>query len=316
MAGSDEVAHELLARVDHVAVERAEPQRLALHDLVVLARLAEVDGQRDHLGRVLVLDPLEHHARVQPAGVEQQHARDLVAQGEVGGHPRGVGIGDAVDFGGGIARLLGHRHARVPAPAGPAHPPSRGSSRHVDEELVDLPHDLDEAVEVDRLGHVGVRVQLVGAHDVLLRREVESTTTGIRRSASSPLISARTSRPSLRGRLRSSRIRPGRGAAANVALAAQEAQRLDPVGHRVQAVAQLVVRERLPDQQDVAGIVLDQQDVDRPPRCSSGVLSWSMAGRVRQKVVPPSSGGGPSQIRPPWYSTILRHIARPMPVPS
>src|SRR3954453_4937600 len=40
--------------------------------------------------------------------------------------------------------------------------------------------------------------------------EVVSTTTGIERSAVSPLTSASTSRPSLRGRLRSSRIRSGR----------------------------------------------------------------------------------------------------------
>src|SRR4051794_7503419 len=40
--------------------------------------------------------------------------------------------------------------------------------------------------------------------------EVVSTTTGIERSAASPLTSASTSRPSLRGRLRSSRIRSGR----------------------------------------------------------------------------------------------------------
>ena len=63
----DEVVRELLARVDDVAVDRAELERLALDDVVVLARLAEVDGQRDDLGLVLVLDPLEHHARVEPA---------------------------------------------------------------------------------------------------------------------------------------------------------------------------------------------------------------------------------------------------------
>src|SRR3954454_9040920 len=40
--------------------------------------------------------------------------------------------------------------------------------------------------------------------------EVVRTTTGIDRSAASPLTSASTSRPSLRGRLRSSRIRSGR----------------------------------------------------------------------------------------------------------
>src|SRR5688572_12018476 len=45
-------------------------------------------------------------------------------------------------------------------------------------------------------------------------RDVVRTTTGIRISDVSDLISARTSRPSLRGRLRSSRIKSGRTAPA------------------------------------------------------------------------------------------------------
>ena len=103
------VAGELLARVDDVAVQCPEPQRLAAHDLVVLARLAEVDGQRDHLGVVLVLDPLEHHARVQAAGVEQQDAADLFRLGEVGGHAGGARLGDPADLGAalGLARRVG-----------------------------------------------------------------------------------------------------------------------------------------------------------------------------------------------------------------
>ena len=116
------VARELLARVDDVAVERAELHRLALDDLVVLARLAEVDRERDDLGLVLVLDPLEHHARVEAAAVEQQHAADLAVLGEVAGDAGGVGVGDAVDFGvgGGIAGLVAHgrdslERSRLPA---------------------------------------------------------------------------------------------------------------------------------------------------------------------------------------------------------
>ena len=61
------VLGELLARVDHDAVERAQLDRLALHVVEVLAGLAEVDRERHHLGVVLVLDPLEHHARVEAA---------------------------------------------------------------------------------------------------------------------------------------------------------------------------------------------------------------------------------------------------------
>ena len=65
--GDDEVVGELLARVDDVRLDRAEVLRLALDDVVVLTRLAEIDRERDDLGLVLVLDPLEHHARVQAA---------------------------------------------------------------------------------------------------------------------------------------------------------------------------------------------------------------------------------------------------------
>ena len=85
IAGSDVLARELLARVDDVALERAEAQGLVFDHRVVLAGLAEVDGQADDLGGVLVLDPLQHHARVEAAGVEQQHAVDLGRIGLVGG---------------------------------------------------------------------------------------------------------------------------------------------------------------------------------------------------------------------------------------
>ena len=106
----DVLACELLARVDHVAVQGAELQRLALDDVVVLPRLPEVDGQGHDLGLVLVLDPLEHHARVQAARVEQQHAPDFTGLGQVAGDARRVRVGDAVDFGmgAGISRLLVH----------------------------------------------------------------------------------------------------------------------------------------------------------------------------------------------------------------
>ena len=95
----DVLLRELVARVDHVRLDRAEPRRLALDHVVVLARLAEVDRQRDDLGLVLVLDPLEHHARVEPAGVEEQHAPDLARLRQIGGDTRRVGVGDPVDLG-------------------------------------------------------------------------------------------------------------------------------------------------------------------------------------------------------------------------
>ena len=48
--GSDVLAGELLARVDDVAFERSQLQRLGLDQLVVLLGLAEVDGQAHDLG--------------------------------------------------------------------------------------------------------------------------------------------------------------------------------------------------------------------------------------------------------------------------
>ncbi len=81
-----ELGGEALARVDDVALESAEPARLGLDHLVVLARLAEVDGEADDLGLVVVLDPLQHHAGVEAARVEQQHA---VYRGRVGLVTRG-----------------------------------------------------------------------------------------------------------------------------------------------------------------------------------------------------------------------------------
>src|SRR3712207_7422042 len=55
---------------------------------------------RDDLRLVLVLDPAQHHAGVEPARVQQQDATDLVGFGEVGGDARRPGLRDAVDFGG------------------------------------------------------------------------------------------------------------------------------------------------------------------------------------------------------------------------
>jgi hypothetical protein len=101
------LAGELLARVDDVGLQSAELHRLALDDLVVLAGLAQVDGERDDLGLVLVLDPLEHHARVEPARVEQQDADDLLGVREVARDAGARRVGDVVDLGvGGLAGLV------------------------------------------------------------------------------------------------------------------------------------------------------------------------------------------------------------------
>ena len=153
--------------------------------------------------------------------------------------------------------------------------------------------------------------------------DVVSTTTGIVRSVASALISASTSRPSLRGRLRSSRIRSGRGASAYSPSRRRNRSASTPSRHDVQPVADLVVLERLLDQER------RRRGRPRPAgrrstsSCSASLMRRSpprvrVARRQREDrtCAPRPSGAGASQIRPPWYSTILRHMARPMPVPS
>ena len=91
----DVVAGELLAGVDDECLEGAEVARLAGDDVPVLAGLAEVDAEGDHLCPVLLLDPAQHDAGVEAARVEQQHAPDLLGVGLVGGDS-------------GVALALGH----------------------------------------------------------------------------------------------------------------------------------------------------------------------------------------------------------------
>ena len=119
------LARELLARVHHVAVERSELQRLGADDLVVLARLPQVDGQAHHLRVVGFLDPLEHHARVQSSGVEQQHAVHVLGVGLIGGGPRRESSGGVLAHGGNPIR----RRRPQPAPRSDAAAPCRSLTR-------------------------------------------------------------------------------------------------------------------------------------------------------------------------------------------
>ena len=68
---------ELLPRINDEGFNCAQLPGLALDDLIILTGLPKVDGQRHHLGPIFVLNPLEHHTRVQAAAVEQQHAMDV-----------------------------------------------------------------------------------------------------------------------------------------------------------------------------------------------------------------------------------------------
>ena len=130
----DEVVRELLARVDDLGGDGAELQRLALDDVVVLARLAEVDRQRDDLRLVLVLDPLEHHARVEAARVEQEDLVHLAGLGEVAGGAGVAGVGGVGHVAGESRKTqagTGSRSRSAPrrAPPGPRRSDRRRSPR-------------------------------------------------------------------------------------------------------------------------------------------------------------------------------------------
>ena len=103
----DVLLRELLARVEHEALERPQLLGLRADRRVVLIRLSEVHGERHHLRLVAFLDPLQHHARVQPARVQQQDALHLRGVGLIGGGARELARG---------GRAAHHRFGSVLAP--------------------------------------------------------------------------------------------------------------------------------------------------------------------------------------------------------
>ena len=130
--------------------------------------------------------------------------------------------------------------------------------------------------------------------------EVVSTTTGIRRRSASFLISASTSRPSRRGRLRSSRTRSGRRRVGVLALPAQVRQRLRRRRRRRSAGCGPCAPRTPPASSARRRVVLDEQDLDRlGQRCSRGAvhasalpragMAWGFErqrGRVNRSSVP------------------------------
>ena len=100
--------------------------------------------------------------------------------GDQGPYPRSRYSLDARAHRPGHHRLDAHRHPGAPAMGSRLLDTDRCGRRDarselrkphdLNEELVDLPHRTHELVQVDGFGDVGVRVQLVAAQDVFLRR--------------------------------------------------------------------------------------------------------------------------------------------------
>src|SRR5204863_1582512 len=81
----------------------------------------------------------------------------------------------------------------------------------------------------------------------------------------------------------------------------------------VQLVVDLGFLQRLARQALVAGVVLDEQDLDRRPAVGHGCPP--LLGSVKWNWLP-SPGAEVTQMRPPWRSATFLQIARPMPVPG
>ena len=120
--------------------------------------------------------------------------------------------------------------------------------------------------------------------------EVVSTTTGMVRSSGSALTSSSTSRPSLRGRLRSSRIRSGRGASAKSPSRRRKAQRLDAVSDALAGGCASCCRSNA---SSVISVSPGSSSTRRTSIGLSGVSvrdhgadRSSMTGNVKRKVVP------------------------------
>ena len=129
------------------------------------------------------------------------------------------------------------------------HPPRicGGNSTLVSQKSLMLFTRRLERVQLHGLVEVAVRLELIAFHDVRFRLGRGQDDGGDQFSgSSSSLMRARTSRPSIFGRFRSSRMRSGRGASAVDPLASQKGHGLHAVGSHVQVDATRWRHGRLP----------------------------------------------------------------------
>jgi hypothetical protein len=132
--------------------------------------------------------------------------------------------------------------------------------------------DRDEALEVDRFGHIGVGVQRIAAQDVLVRlrrgehhhRNLPQVLVCLDLGQHLPAVAP--------GQVQVEQHQVGPHRVGVLALAAQVGQRLVPVGDHGQPVADLVLGEGLLRHEYVARIVLDEEHLDRGARRPSEVV--------------------------------------------
>src|SRR5947207_1377965 len=188
-----------------------------------------------------------------------------------------------------------------------------GRQRHDGEpEDIDRAHHHDELLEVDRLGHIAVGVQVVGAQHVFFRLRGGEHHHGnalqrlvgldvLQHLAAVLLRQVEVEQDDVRAR----RVRV-------LAAAVEKLHRLDAVLAPVELVVDLAFLQRLARQALVAGVVFHQQDLDGRTAVGHGK---SFFGSVKWNWLP-SPSVELTQMRPPWRSMTFLQMARPMPVPG
>ena len=59
--------------IDNNGFHRTETKRLLADFFEIVGLLTDVDGQGNHFGLILVLNPLQHHARIETAGIQEDN---------------------------------------------------------------------------------------------------------------------------------------------------------------------------------------------------------------------------------------------------
>src|ERR1051325_8691263 len=183
---------------------------------------------------------------------------------------------------------------------------------HREPENVDRSHHHDELLEVDRLRHVTVGMQVVRAQDVLLRLGGGEHDHRDALQALVGLDLLQHFAPVLLRQVEVEQDDVGARHLAVLAAAVQEFHRFDAVLHPVQRVVDLALLQRLARQSLVTRVVLDEQDLDGGTSVGHGN---SFFGSVKWNWLP-SPGVELTQMRPPWRSTTFLQMASPVPVPG
>src|SRR5262249_52990945 len=146
---------------------------------------------------------------------------------------------------------------------------------HSHEEVVDLPHHTQEAIEVDRLGDIRGRVQVVAADDVLLGVRGGQNDDGDTLQLRVRLDLGQHFMPGLSWQIEVEQDEVRARRLGEVSFAAQEAQGSLAVSDDTELVLHLVLGERLTSDQDVARVVFDEQYLDHDSRNTGAQLTSS-----------------------------------------